>query len=50
MDTGPNMISLKLASACLKLLERARELESLSLAWKAKAQPLYHTRIKIRLN
>lgn len=44
MYTGPNAASLKLANTCLKLLERARKLEFLSLAWKAKAQPLYHTR------
>ena len=44
MDTGPDMASLKLANTCLKLLERAAKLEFASLAWKAKAQPLYHTR------
>ena len=44
MDTGPDMTSLKLANTCLKLLERAAKLEFASLAWKAKAQPLYHAR------
>ena len=44
MYTGPDAASLKLANTCLKLLERARKLEFLSLAWKAKAQPLYHAR------
>lgn len=44
MDTGPDMASLKLANACLKSLERVARLELASLAWKAKAQPLYHTR------
>lgn len=44
MDTGPDAASLKLANTCLKLLERAAKLEFASLAWKAKAQPLYHAR------
>lgn len=44
MDTKPEMASLKLASICLKLLERIVKLEFTSLAWKIKAQPLYHTR------
>ena len=44
MDTGPEMAFLKLANICLKLLERIVKLEFTSLAWKTKAQPLYHTR------
>lgn len=44
MYTGPDMTSLKLANTCLKLLERVAKLEFASLAWKAKAQLLYHAR------
>lgn len=50
MYTGHDMASLKLANVCLKSLERVGELESPSLPWKDKAQPLYHTRKWVKDN
>lgn len=40
MDTGPNMTSLKLASACLKLLERVVGLEPIFIGLEGQGTTL----------